>query len=732
VAIKGGMMYKLRSSVSFLGLLALLLLLGGCFSKVYKTPVNYYVLDYQNNSEDPKLIKPVNTGKILEVQNTYLPKTYDRNQIVSKENFYRVRFMQNELWANKLRDAIPNLVAQRLRAYNIFSNITRGEQTDKNPDFFLETNVLNIEKIEKIGDQDPQAYLRIEFVLHDSTGSKILFTHKHERYTDLVDPSMISLVQAFNEMLMDETNIFSAMCLRYFSGGLQPERSSAPQPSYLEKYFYEKMSSDNPQPSWGELMVNTKTVTDEQIKYSIVGLDSLNNEISSEEWEAGKPASLKPGRYNVVMTEDIVIPVVIKPMQRSVVKPTWAELQIKILDESQTRVRMSYDIWKRSQEMPGYNMLNSGISTGDDEIGGFDKLWILKPGSFLVKLGGGHWSDLKNFATVSLAEGERKTLTIIADPNAETNYLIGAGVFADDDLGNSAKRWHKGAIHGNISLASDNKVDKNKPTNGLTLYAQFDNTIDSSDQIKPFHFTAKSLYELGLNLSSATDLNFRPDDYSLKSVLLLYPMEKKAFFKNFAFYGRADVNTHFFDETTFFTNKKNIILRDSENNQLSQMPNQSSLETKIALYPLRLKEGAGLTYRINFTSNSWTSLRVGYGWQQDNNHLSYAYTGQTTSNGLVWDIYTQDKDRTSKGIESTVILSAMNLLKFCSINSTLDMLFPMGEEAENYRLDNENRINFKIYRNISLDVKLNLQYDKSVKDWVVYDYTSYLRLSLFY
>jgi len=114
--------------------------------------------------------------------------------------------------------------------------------------------------------------------------------------------------------------------------------------------------------------------------------------------------------------------------------------------------------------------------------------------------------------------------------------------------------------------------------------------------------------------------------------------------------------------------------------------------------------------------------------QQDYNHNSYIL--KNTDNAG-YDIYQEDADRTNKGIECTAILSAANLLKFISINSTLDLLFPVNSE-ENYHLENENRINLKILRNVSLDIKLNIAYDRQVKPWVVYDSSSFLRLSLYY
>ena len=727
-------MYKIKCVCFIIGCLALLIVLSGCLQKVEKTPVNYYVLEYQPGSEKPELRRANNTGKNLEVLDTVLPRTYDRNQIVVKENFYKVKFLQTDVWASRLRDAIPNLVVQRLKAYNIFGTVSRGEIIDKAPHYFLETTVYNIEKIEGA---EPRAYLKMEFVMRDSTSERIVLSHKNERSVELIDPSMIYLVQAFNEMIMEETDLFAAKCNLYFSDHKIDEKSLAASASPMARYVYEEMVASEAANDFGELMVITKTQTEEQLRYTIEELDSLNTVISTDEFIMGVPALLRPGQYRVIIgeMEDLIVSVQILPRQRTVVKPNWGELKIVIMDESKSRVRMGYDLWKKDTEGEGYKIYSGGmVSMGEDEVGAVDKLWILPPGSYLVKLGGGSWSDLKDFATVALAEGEKKTLTMIVDPAAEGNVLIGAGVFSDEDIGLGSKRIHRGAIHGNISLSSNNNVDKNKPTTSVSLAGQFDNSIDTHELIKPFHFTTRSIYDMGLNKTSNQDLIFSPDDYSLKSVLLFYPMEKKKFLKNFAFYGRMNLNTHFFDETTFFSENKNIILQNSEGDLCSTLLDQPDLKTKIAFYPLRLKEGTGLTYQINFSPRAWTSLRVGYGWLQDYNNNSYVFdkTIVDTETGLSYDRYIEETNSSSKGIESTIIFSALNLLKFVSINSTLDVLFRMGVPDHTYRLENENRISFRLFRNISLDVKFNTFYDEAEKPWVVYDYTTFLRLSLFY
>ena len=131
------------------------------------------------------------------------------------------------------------------------------------------------------------------------------------------------------------------------------------------------------------------------------------------------------------------------------------------------------------------------------------------------------------------------------------------------------------------------------------------------------------------------------------------------------------------------------------------------------------------------------SIRGGYGWQQDINTRSFTLLGsnlasQIPGDTLRYEIYMEDGSTNDYGIESTLVLSAVNLLKFLTINSSIDVLFPMTKIDRAPRLQSETRFNIKLYRNISMDINFNVEYDKVRRDWLVYNYGSYLRLSLFY
>jgi uncharacterized lipoprotein YmbA len=712
-----------------LGMLALLL--SGCLGRVDRTETNYYVLDYQPSTERTDLMMSESNAKSLYVMNSRVNRTYNRNQIVAKESFYRVRFMSNDLWANRLSDAVPNIISQRLRAYNIFSNVTRDAgQID--PDFYLETNIMNIEKIEG---ENPRAFLRIEFVLRDSTSENVVIVHRNERYQELTDDSTVYLVQVINNMIMEETNTFAAMCIMHFAGRpISHHRKdfmntiSAP-----ERFYFEQIEDQKTHQLFGELLLSTKAPYTSELPYRVEMLDSLNTRTAEQVGEFNTPLLLSPGRYRVITghNEDIRTTVEIFARQRTVVSRTWSELRVRILDLSQTQVRQIYDLWLQNDDDYGYTKVGSAFSLSDDEHGIEEKLWILPPGNYMLTLGGYSWSDLRDFATICLSEGDSHILTVIVDPSASSgNIMVGAGVLAEE-LGVGTIKFHKGAIHGNVNLSSNNEVNQKDPTFSLNVAGQFDNTIEHD--FRPFHFSLRSIYDLGANVSTGSDLKINLDSYTLKNVLLLYPWGKeKKFFNNFAFYGRTDLNTHFWDEYRFFSDNKNYIVQDHEGNEIMRAMDQDKIRTKIALYPLRMKEGTGLTYRIAFNPNTWVSLRGGYGWQQNLNHRSLSSAQSIDEAGISYDVFTEAEDKYDRGIETTLILSAVNLLNFFSINSTFDALFPIEDNHVMPRFENENRINIRIYRNISVDFKVNLMYDKSDRDWLVYDYSTYLRMSLFY
>ncbi|MDP2173777.1 MAG: ABC-type transport auxiliary lipoprotein family protein [Candidatus Cloacimonadaceae bacterium] len=707
-------------------------LLSGCFGKVERAATNYYVLDYKKATENPSLIMKEPFPKTLEVMETDVNRTYARNNLVIKENFSKIRYLPNDVWASRLSGAVPDLIVQRLRAYNIFSQVDRSTG-DAAPSYYLDTAIHSLEKIES---NRPRAYLRIEYFLRDSGTQELLLTHKAERYKDLFDESMIFLIQSYNEMIMQETDIFAVKARMFLEGKPVLPIKPKTEMSTLEAIVSESDSQAALQTSDGELLLQLITKSQYDVRFTYEQIDENRRRLYKSEGEFGKEVTLPPGRYRILVGEDQEIPIYVdvKPQLRTVVESQWGEIVVLIIDERRTNVRLTYDIWKKTVDGDEYYMYGSYTSRGDEDLGQPEKVWLLLPGTYMLKLSGGSWNDLRDFATIDVRVGESKVITVVVNPSGERNMMVGAGDLGYSELLGSRTSIHKGAVHGNISVSSNNNVAKNDPSFSVSLSGQLDNSIDADYGI--LRYNARSIYDIGMNLSNDRNLRISPDNYSLKNVVLLTPWHKSDYFRNFSFYGRADMSTHFFDETLFFPSNKNLIMIDDLGDTLSIHTDQDRLRTKIAFYPMRLKEGTGITYRLIFNPKVTLSLRTGYGWQQEinNRSLTFNRTGNSAVPGdtLIYDTYKEYVDLSNRGIESTLILSALNIGKFFSINSTIDVLFPTKIEDGNVQFESENRMNIRLYRNISLDINANIQYDESKKDWIVWDYSSFLRMSLFY
>ena len=716
----------------FLALSLLVLLLSGCFSKVDRITTKYYILDYKKASENTSLRMNQPFEKTCEVFDTDVNRTYSRSQLVIKEGFSRISYLPWDLWANRLTDAVPNLIVQRLKAYNIFKQVDRNTG-DISPNYYLETTLLNIERVEM---GPTKAYIRMEFKLREASTNRVLVSYLYDNHKPVPANEVVQLVETYNEMIMEATDIFAARCRMFLEDKPIPSEFPKYSDDPIQRFLGAQTQILNSQSLDGEMLLQLDFETEAEVHYTYFETDV--EDAPHKEGIFGVPETLKAGRYKVLLGDNQEYPIYVevKPKMRTTVKGEWSELIVMIQDQSKNKVRLGYNLWRKTAEDEyDYYYFGADTSLGEEDFGQKEKVWILPPGTYMVKLGGGHWNELRDFTTVALKKGDSRLLTVVVDPSGERNYMMGAGLLGNKEMALGRKDKHKGAIYLDFNVLANNDVNKDEPVYDISLVGRTENLIDN--KYKSLHYTGRSIYSVGLKLSTNSDLKVNPDAYSLKNVLLYTPLRKNKFFRNFSFYGRADVSTHFFDETQHFADVHNVILRDAQGDTLFLATNQSQVRTKVALFPLRLKEGVGITYRWVPTPKFTASIRGGYGWQQDINRRSFILQGsnlhsQIPGDTLRYEVYMEDSSSYDYGIESTLVLSAVNILKFLTVNSSVDLLFPMMKLDKAPRLQSETRFNIKLYRNISMDINLNVEYDKKRRDWVVYNYGSYLRLSLFY
>ncbi|MFO7660508.1 MAG: DUF481 domain-containing protein [Candidatus Cloacimonadaceae bacterium] len=346
----------------------------------------------------------------------------------------------------------------------------------------------------------------------------------------------------------------------------------------------------------------------------------------------------------------------------------------------------------------------------------------------MVTLQGESPASLNNFATVLILEGRSPILTVIVDPLGGRNVLIGAGVLESSAL-LARKPFHKGALHGDVNFSSSNLVDENKPVNSVNLSAQFDNKLEYDKW--PFHLINKSLYELGFNKTTDSDFKVSVDDYSLKNSLVFFPWKEKKTLKNFGIYGRADISTHFFPGYVYYSTETNF-LRISETLDTLAVIGDTKIKVTSPPFPISAKEGTGLTYRWIITPSISMNFRTGYGWQQDYQKSVYSFAGKDTIGGGIYEVYKENPDITARGFESSLIFAAYNLLNIISVNSTFDFLFPIEDGKVETQYSNENLINIRLFRNISLDLRAKAEYNKDKADYILTQFNAFMRVSLYY
>ena len=714
-----------------LSLAIVILTASGCafMGKRVTTSPNYYILDYLPATENPALKQIQPFDKLLEVRETSLPRTYDRNQIVRKKSYMQISYLTNDLWSTKLYDAVPNLIVRRLNAYRIFRNVSRDLGVAR-PDYYLETYIQNIELVEG---PKPYAFLRMEFSLRDSKTQTLIFTNRNERTKVLHDSSISYLVQSFNEMIMAETDLFAAKCIDFLQGQqvtdsfdtipLEERKMAVYSEEFIEPGGVIDMES-------GELRVPLLMSSEVPLPFeaAYLGSDDIRDDVVTG--TMNELLVLHKGSWEIALgsDQDISTVVDIKPQMRQVISPFWSELIVRIIDESQTQVRMRYDIYAKTYGQETFDIkVNTRYSPGD-EVGEFEYLWVLKPGNYMVTVNGAVPNAYRDFTTVSLEEGKSYILTIVVNPTGERSVLVGAGILESSVL-RGRPRLHKGAVHTNINFASNNSVDKNNPTSSISLSGEFDNKINYD--IWPLHFTAKSLYNLGFDKTTGTDFRINIDDYSLKNVLVFYPWNVQKTLRNFGLYARANINTHFFDEYSFFQDEKNFLKTSQDGDSVFVLA-AKKLKVKDSFYPLRLKEGLGVTYRMNLATNMIVNLRSGFGWLQDKEDGVYSYVGDVEVDSVLYDLYHETPSSDTQGLETTVLVNITNLLNFLNISSNLDVLFPMGVTDKSTKYEFENLLNIKLFRNISIDFKANIKYNKVLRDYIQTDYSAFLRLSLYY
>ncbi|MBN2830608.1 MAG: membrane integrity-associated transporter subunit PqiC, partial [Candidatus Cloacimonetes bacterium] len=269
-------------------LLASFLLVSCSFNKTQDI-TSYYILDYTTGNEDQNLKQVTPFDFSVQINETRLPRTYDRNQIISKYTFNQITYLRKHLWSAKLYDAIPNLIMQRIRSYNIFRRAEREYLTDV-PDYYIDSNVNSIEQYLDVDRK--YAHLKIELIFRDAKTQKVLFKYNNDRIKRVYSNGIDGVVSTLNEMILEETNSFCRLVISYLKTGDIPTEKTIKGLADATKDYEEIGGNLN---NIGELLVPAINNNETEPEYAIY---TEGGEFI-EESQMGDIVRLPKGKYQL-------------------------------------------------------------------------------------------------------------------------------------------------------------------------------------------------------------------------------------------------------------------------------------------------------------------------------------------------------------------------------------------------------------------------------------------------
>ncbi len=701
--------------------LLLLFMLVGCSTRMM-VKRNYYILEYYPHTENKALMREEPFDYSVYVRNTKIPNTYDRREIVIRHFGPRITYAENDLWGVNLSNVIPGLISKRLSRYNFFSQVKR-EFLDARPDFEIDSRINNIELFES--EFVKEAHLNMELIFRNTRNESIVLTHAVNREEKLADNKVETFVQMINEIILEETDLFLVKLARYFQGQpiIPPEEQGMQQTRADSLLLQEDTDLEKGR---GLLLMPALSWTDYEPPYKIY--DQRGNEIDGV---MGASIPLPAGTYAVKygsgserqMMRKTGIEV--RPRFKTIVEPDWGCLLVDIIDERRNFVQTRYEVFAtETGESFGTEL------TVEKELGEQQKIWLLRPQLYKITINSEPFNTYRDFATIKVEQGKVQKLTMVVGIDEEGNptHLIGAGQLEGMEELTATEKWHiYSGLYGNFNFNRDNEKDKENPETSVSINTQFDNRFTYDNH--PFYYTMRNLTEIGTSKSTDTDFRISTDDFDLKNTFIFFMI------KNLGLYARLDANSHFFKEYYHSPTKFNYIKKDKNDREIERGTDVEKLLLKSSIYPMVLKEGSGINYRILNLPRATLNLRAGFGLRQEYNYGVFNLTNSAyldTTDDLKYRVYTENKSTDDRGTELSIVGNFQ--LPFDLIYSTnADILFPFDPEAST-KLEWENVFNIRLFKYISLDYRLKLRNKEAEagETYLVREQRLYLRLIYFF
>jgi uncharacterized lipoprotein YmbA len=705
---------------------------------------NYYIVDYYPETANEALILDTPLPYLVQVPNSRVSRVYDRAQLVFRYSQHRIEYSAYDLWAVRLSSAVPDAITNHLSKYKTFATTQRDFLMER-PQYEVVTNLNRVEMLKS--DMFNAVSINMDISLRRADDLEYMVRHSFSREYEIFSDDAEVYAQNLSRIIKEEMDVFIGKVLVHFDVMDEDQIFVAPdavpvvdeigvrRPSLLDErrpMLTPEQIQTWMQPSpeeqllretkrdlvgMGRVFIPAMSSSDLEPFYQIV-----NPEDDSYQYGLmGESVYLRPGDYVLRYgsgTEGQMMSREISVARESVqiVEPDWAGLRVRIIDEHRNSLDSQYELFDTADAQSygfGFGVL--------EEFGEQVRTWILEPGRYKLVLNNFPFNTLEDFTTVDLVRGELRILTVVV--NSETNKMLGAGLLEAIEHTGDRHDWRfSSAIHGNISFNMDNSTDRDKPATRFILTTQLDNRLVYDDF--PYFYTMHNLTDLGFTKDRDTDFRISSDSFKLRNTFVYYLS------KVIGLYSRLDSETHFFKEYVYPSDATNYKIIDSDGDTISTHLAKDRLRIKPAIFPLVFREGVGFNIRPLNKPRATLNLRLGFGMRQDIYRDVYRRRDETeTIDGVDYAVYQEIDSSYKEGTEISILANIHTPFNV-SYNTTADVLIPFDSNDSN-SYNWENTFTIRIIRQMAIDYKLNIAYNKDLRDYTEIQHNVFLRLTYF-
>ncbi|MBI4818665.1 MAG: hypothetical protein HY791_20520 [Deltaproteobacteria bacterium] len=426
------------------------------------------------------------------------------------------------------------------------------------------------------------------------------------------------------------------------------------------------------------------------------------------EGTTGKRIVLAPGSYEVLVgtgarEQRIRINATVRENRTTIVPPSWAGLQVHVVDEFFNALRNSYELIRVDDRE------YAGVGFGADEQAGEPlSTWVLRPGLYKIVRVGETYRARRDFATVRLLEGRLTHFVLVVDET--TGDFLGGGEVPDGELLRPREGFFGSLVIGG-DLALNSRLHVLGATDGLGLTLRTFLDAKLSYEIAKSPLLLQLQIEEGQRKSPDTDLE-KANDRADLDALYVYRLEPWV-----GPYARLGVETTLLPGVKPFDVPTDVVVIDAA----------GSADTRCRVDDLRLspplgltaaKEGAGLNLRVFKSVFGESTVRAGVGAR----HILTRDLLEQLPEGGFGDacpdpaaarvVFVEVPTSHQIGVEGTLLGSAQ-LTRWVVVNIELDTLLPFDDLA-GIVLEANGSVALKLTSYVSINYVLRFLRDRSL------------------